>query len=82
MARSFEQILNARALRLDPGYLGEMRRLGVQGSIDDYQGMIALGVTPQYVRRLRARGINVTSPDKLTELKALGFDPDKDSDGP
>jgi len=82
MAKSFEQILNARALRLDPGYLGEMRRLGVQGSIDDYQGMIALGVTPQYVRRLRARGINVTSPDKLTELKALGFDPDKDSDGP
>lgn len=82
MAKSFEQILNARALRLDPGYLGEMRRLGVHGSLDDYQGMIALGVTPQYVRKLRARGIGVTSPHKLTELKALGFDPDKDSDGP
>lgn len=79
---NFEQILGARALRLDPGYVGEMRRLGVRGSLDDYQGMIALDVTPQYVRRLRARGIGVTSPDKLTELKALGFDPDKDSDGP
>ncbi|MCX8474800.1 MAG: M56 family metallopeptidase [Sphingomonas sp.] len=82
LAGNFEQILGARALRLDPGYVGEMRRLGVRGSLDDYQGMIALGVTPQYVRRLRARGIGVTSPDKLTELKAVGFDPDKDSDGP
>jgi bla regulator protein blaR1 len=81
-AESFEQIVGARALRLDPGYVGEMRRLGIRGSIDDYQGMIALGVTPQYVRRLRARGIGVTSPGKLTELKALGFDPDKESDGP
>ncbi|KRC82492.1 M56 family metallopeptidase [Sphingomonas sp. Root241] len=79
---SFKQIVDARALRLDPGYVGEMRRLGIRGSLDDYQGMLALGVTPRYVRKLRARGIGVTSPGKLTELKALGFDPDKDSDGP
>jgi hypothetical protein len=44
--------------------------------------MISLGITPEYVRRLRARGIRVTSPDKLTSMKALGFDPDKDSDDP
>lgn len=82
MTGNFDQLLGARALRIDPGYIGAMRKLGVNGSIDDYQGMISLGVTPQYVRKLRARGINVTSPDKLTELRALGFDPDKESDDP
>nr|WP_294814234.1 M56 family metallopeptidase [uncultured Sphingomonas sp.] len=78
----FEELTSARALRIDPAYIGAMRRLGVNGSIDDYQGMISLGITPDYVRRLRARGIRVTSPDKLTSMKALGFDPDKDSDDP
>jgi bla regulator protein blaR1 len=82
MTGNFEQLLGARALQIDPAYIGAMRKLGVHGSIDDYQGMISLGVTPQYVRRLRARGIDVTSPDKLTELKALGFDPDKRNDDP
>lgn len=78
----FEELTSARALRIEPAYIGAMRRLGVNGSIDDYQGMISLGITPDYVRRLRARGIRVTSPDKLTSMKALGFDPDKDSDDP
>jgi hypothetical protein len=82
MTGDFEELLGARALRIDPDYIGAMRRLGVNGTLDDYQGMISLGVTPQYVRNLRARGITVTSPDKLTELKAVGFDPDKESDDP
>jgi bla regulator protein BlaR1 len=82
MTDDFEQLLGARALRIDPGYIGAMRKLGVNGTLDDYQGMISLGVTPSYVRKLRARGITVTSPDKLTELKAVGFDPDKESDDP
>jgi bla regulator protein BlaR1 len=78
----FEELTSARALQIEPAYIGAMRRLGVNGSVDDYQGMISLGITPDYVRRLRARGIRVTSPDKLTSMKALGFDPDKDSDDP
>lgn len=82
LSGTFEQLLGARALRIDPAYIGAMRKLGVNGSLDDYQGMISLGVTPQYVRKLRARGIDVTSPDKLTGLKAVGFDPDRESDDP
>ena len=37
----------------------------------------ALDVTPDYVQSIAARGFGDLTPDKLVEMKALGFDPRK-----
>jgi hypothetical protein len=57
-----------------------MRRYGINGTLYDYQGMRAVGVTANFVAKLRKRGINITSPGKLTELRAVNEDPDPNPD--
>lgn len=76
MRASLDDLIGARATGLDPDYVGSLRALGIEGSFDDFQGMRAVGVTAAFVRRLRSRGITTTSPEKLTTLRAVGFDRD------
>src|SRR3569623_3804332 len=68
-----EELIGARVMGLDPGYIAALRRLGVKGSFNDYHGMRAVGVTPAFVRSLREKGIRTTSPDELTSLRAGGL---------
>jgi bla regulator protein BlaR1 len=49
-----------------------MRGFGIKGDLDEYQGMRSVGVTADFVRRLRSRGIKTTDPDELTSLRAAG----------
>jgi len=61
---------------LDPSYIAAMHRYGINGAPQDYQGMQAVGVTADFVSKLRKRGITITSPHQLTELRAANDDPD------
>ena len=57
---------------LSAAYIAAMRRFGIKGDLDDYQGMRSVGVNADFVRRLRSRGIKTTDPDELTSLRAAG----------
>jgi len=80
MSLNLRDLIEARATGLDPSYIAEMRRQGINGTIQDYQGMRAVRVTPEFVARLHKRGVTITSPGKLTALRAVNDDPDPDPD--
>ena len=68
-----EQLTEARAVGLTGDYVRSMIGAGVRGSFDDYVQLRVMGVSPGYVDRLRRDGINITDPDKLVEMRALGI---------
>ena len=76
MSLSLQDLVEARAMGLDPSYIAAMHRYGINGAPQDYQGMQAVGVTADFVSKLRKRGITITSPHRLTELRAVNDDPD------
>jgi hypothetical protein len=49
-----------------------MRAVGVQGKLDDFIELRAVGVDPAFAARVKASGIRVIRADDLVELKALG----------
>ena len=61
---------------LSAAYIATMRGFGIKGDLDDYQGMRSVGVTAEFVRKLRSRGIKTTDPDEVTSLRAGGGDSD------
>lgn len=78
LSLSLQDLVGARAMGIDPSYIAAMRRYGVNGTLSDYQGMRAVGVTAEFIAKLRKRGITITSPGRLTELRAVNDDPDPD----
>jgi hypothetical protein len=76
MRLSLEEVIEARNMGLSAAYIAAMRGFGIKADLDDYQGMRAVGVTANFVRKLRARGNNTTDPDELTSLRAAGGDSD------
>ena len=78
MPINIEDVVSARAMGLNPAYIAAMRGFGIKGDLDDYQSMRSVGVTVEFVKKLRKRGINITSPQKLTDLRASNRDPDSD----
>ena len=94
---SADELVEARAVGLNGGYVRAMRAAGVRGDIDDFVQLHAVGVDPAFAARVKASGIRALSADDLVELKALGVtrlpgrsrtsvpprdsDPDSDPDG-
>jgi hypothetical protein len=78
MPLRIHDVVEARAMGMDPAYIAAMRRYGINGTLNDYQGMRAVGVTADFVGKLRKRGITTTSPDELTGMRAVSDDPDPD----
>ena len=70
-----EQLTEARAVGLTGEYVRSMIAAGIRGSFDDYVQLRVMGVSPGYVERLRRSGVDISDPDKLVEMQALGIGP-------
>jgi hypothetical protein len=71
-----EQLIEFRALNITADYVAGFRQVGMGGlSPSALVQFKALGITPAYVAAMRRNGVDV-SPDRLVELKALGFEAD------
>ena len=68
-----EQLTEARAVGLSGDYVRSMIAAGVRGSFDDYVQLRVMGVSPGYVQKLRRSGINISDPEKLVEMQAMGI---------
>ena len=53
-------------------YAREMNAAGARVSIEDLVAMKAVGVTPDFVRRARSRGIDTRNSDAVIELFVTG----------
>jgi bla regulator protein blaR1 len=67
-----DELMEARAIGLSGGYVRAMRSAGVQGDLDDFVQLRAVGVDPAFAVRVKASGIRVLRVDDLVELRALG----------
>jgi len=52
-----------------------MKAAGVRTTFDDYIQLWAVGVRPDYVRKMRAAGYVFRDADQLVEMQALGLGP-------
>lgn len=66
------ELMEARAVGLSAGYVNAMRSAGVDGDIDDFVQLRAVGVSPNVAARARALGIQHLDADTLIEMNALG----------
>lgn len=57
-------------------YLSAMRAQGVQATLRQMTEMRVIGVTPDYVARLRKRGVRTPTPAKLIQWRAVGLGPE------
>ena len=67
-----EEIVEARAVGLTGEYVRAMRSTGLQGDLDDFVQLRAVGVDPAFAARVKASGLKIKRADDLVELKALG----------
>jgi hypothetical protein len=67
-----DELMEARAVGLNGGYVRAMRAAGVRGNMDDFVQLRAVGVDPAFAARVKASGIKVLRADDLVELHALG----------
>jgi len=67
-----EEIVEARAVGLTGEYVRAMRSTGLQGDLDDFVQLRAVGVDPAFAARVKASGLKIRRADDLVELKALG----------
>ena len=65
-------LMEARAIGVTGEYVQAMRNAGVQGDMDDFVQLRAVGVDPAFATRVRASGIKVIHAEDLVQLKALG----------
>ena len=66
-------LMEARAIGLTGDYVRAMRAAGVQGTLDDFVQLRAVGVDPSLAARARASGIKRLDADSLVQLRALGM---------
>jgi len=67
-----DELMEARAVGLTGGYVSAMRSAGIQGDLDDFVQLRAVGVDPAFAARVKASGVRVRNADDLVELRALG----------
>src|SRR5206468_1562700 len=67
-----QELMEARAVGLSAAYVNAMRSAGVDGDIDDFVQLRAVGVSPNVAARARASGIQHLDADTLVEMNALG----------
>jgi hypothetical protein len=70
---SADELTEARAVGLTGGYVSSMRLAGVEGDLDDFIQLRAVGVDPAFAARVKASGIRPIRADDLVELRALGI---------
>jgi hypothetical protein len=66
-----DELVSARAIGLTGGYIRAMRAAGVNGTLDDFVQLRAVGVDPAFAARARRSGVKITNADDLVELRAL-----------
>jgi hypothetical protein len=66
------ELMEARAVGLNAGYISAMRSAGIEGDLDDFIQLRAVGVSPGFAARARAAGIHHLDADMLIEMGALG----------
>ena len=74
-----DQLSGARAMGLTGRYAREMNDAGARASIEDLIAMKAVGVSPSFVKRARARGVDVSNSDALIEMFVTNHGPDPGS---
>jgi bla regulator protein blaR1 len=66
-----DELVDARAIGITGGYIRAMRAAGVDGTMDDFVELHAVGVDPAFAQRARQAGMRFRNADELVELRAL-----------
>lgn len=66
-----DELVSARAIGLTGGYIRAMKAAGVNGTLDDFVQLRAVGVDPEFAARARRSGVKISNADDLVELRAL-----------
>jgi len=66
-----DTLVEARATGIMGGYIRAMRAAGVNGTMDDFIQLHAVGVDPAFAERARRSGLKFRDADDLVELRAL-----------
>ena len=70
-----DQLSSARAMGVTGRYAREINAAGARASIEDLISMRAVGVTPGFINRARARGVDVSNTDEVIEMFVVGQGP-------
>jgi len=70
-----DELIAMKVQGVTPGYVKEMRELGLQATPDELVGMRVQGITPEYVREMRKFDANANI-DELIGMKVQGITPD------
>jgi beta-lactamase regulating signal transducer with metallopeptidase domain len=70
-----DELISMKIQGVTPGYVKEMRELGLQPAPDELIGMRVQGITPEYVREMRKFDANAKI-DELIGMKVQGITPE------
>src|SRR5262249_55209318 len=73
---TIDELIALRSQNVTMSDLLEMRFLFPKVDIRDVAGMYAVGATPDYVRRIRAAGLDVRSAREAQSMAAVGVTPE------
>jgi hypothetical protein len=71
-----DQLFSLVAMDVSVSYVKEMKAIFPETSLREFRKMRALDVTPEYVRSMRAAGVDVPSAHDATKLRAVGVTPE------
>lgn len=72
---SVDELISMKIQGVTPGYVKEMRELGLQPTPDELVGMRVQGITPEYIRGMRTFYSNLNI-DELIGMKVQGVTPE------
>lgn len=70
---SADELTEARAVGVTGQYVSAMRWAGVEGKLDDFIQLRAVGVDPSFAARVKASGLKNIRASDLVELRAMGI---------